>query len=210
MNRFAIAFFGGLALVLGVAGCATIVSGSSESITFNSSPEGATVYIDGTAVGTTPTTIEVDRSGNEVLRFEKEGYKPYETRLEKTVNGWFFGNVIIGGLIGSSTDISSGAMHQYAQKKYMVALEPISSNGLNGVTSRPKTERVREFIVTGYVALLKDIENGEGSHLESLLGMLEVEQENRQQAVERLRDLANTYDEIPLFADAVVEAFSQQ
>ena len=34
-----------------LSGCATIISGDTETVTFNSSPEGADVYIDGAIIG---------------------------------------------------------------------------------------------------------------------------------------------------------------
>lgn len=196
-----------MSIVVMVSGCATIVSGSSDEVTFNSSPDGARVYVNGVAVGTTPTAVTLDRKTDQMLRFEKEGYKTYETKMKTTMNGWFFGNVLIGGLIGSTTDAASGAIHEYSPDQYMVALEPVDTNHINGVASRPHAERVREFIVSGYTSLLSDLSNGDGDHLDSLLSMLDVSDEDHDDVIRRLRALSEAHPEIPEFANEVVEHF---
>ena len=66
-----------LALVV-AAGCATVISGTTQKIGVTSEPAGATV------------TAE-----------------PGGARA--TTNGWVFGNIIIGGLIGMAVDSSTGA-----------------------------------------------------------------------------------------------------
>lgn len=92
-------------------GCSSIVNGGSKSVQFHSNPEGAKVTISNRvgreiAVETTPAVISLDRSSGYFkgekyqLRFEYPGYYPYEARIESTVSGWYFGNVLFGGLIG--------------------------------------------------------------------------------------------------------------
>ena len=34
------------------------------------------------------------------MRFTREGYLPYETQVDAGVNGWYFGNLLFGGLPG--------------------------------------------------------------------------------------------------------------
>ncbi len=41
-----------------------------------------------------------------------EGYQPYEITLTKKSNGWVWGNIIFGGLIGLVVDASTGAMYK--------------------------------------------------------------------------------------------------
>ena len=40
-----------------------------------------------------------------------DGYQTYETKLTKKLNGWFVGNILIGGLIGVIIDPITGAMY---------------------------------------------------------------------------------------------------
>ena len=56
--------------------------------------------------GTTPMTVTLKKGRGyfkpEVytVRFTKDGSKPREILVSGAVNGWYFGNIIFGGLIG--------------------------------------------------------------------------------------------------------------
>jgi hypothetical protein len=103
-------------------GCASIVSGTHQKVTFNSNPPGAKVSIvngNGETVseGTTPFTAELRkgkpyfRPGKYNLTFTKEGHAEYKQELKSTVNGWYFGNFGFGGLVGLLiVDPLTGAM----------------------------------------------------------------------------------------------------
>ena len=43
-------------------GCATIISGTSQNITFESSPSGATIFLDGERVGVTPFSTSLKKN----------------------------------------------------------------------------------------------------------------------------------------------------
>lgn len=92
-------------------GCASIVDGGSKSVHLNSHPEGAKVTISNregkrVAVETTPAVVTLERSSgyfrgeDYTLKFELPGYYPYETHVQSSLDGWYFGNVFFGGLIG--------------------------------------------------------------------------------------------------------------
>lgn len=96
---------------LAASSCATIISGTTQKIAVNSTPDGATVTsTPGNFQVTTPAQLTMRRKeGPYTLRFEKTGYQPYEVRLSTGTNGWLFGNILIGGLIGIVVDTSTGA-----------------------------------------------------------------------------------------------------
>ncbi len=98
--------------LLALAGCATIVSGSKQKITFNSAPVGATVTLDSAAAGVTPVEVALARKTEHQVRIELQGYRPYTLKLEKKLNGWFIGNIAFGGLIGLVVDGTTGAMYK--------------------------------------------------------------------------------------------------
>jgi hypothetical protein len=66
-----------LAIVLcgSLVGCATIMNGSRQSVSFESEPSGANVAIAGNVVGQTPGKIELRRNASYVLVFTKEGFE---------------------------------------------------------------------------------------------------------------------------------------
>lgn len=93
------------------AGCASIVSGTTQPIKFSSDPSGADVRIDGVSRGRTPAELEISTRSPHTVRIELAGYQTYETKLERKMNGWIFGNIFFGGIIGLIVDASTGAMY---------------------------------------------------------------------------------------------------
>ena len=72
------------AAVLAAAGCATMANGTTQRIRVTSDPPGASVFLYGRPVGTTPTQITASRRSREpVIGIEKEGFQPAAYRLER-------------------------------------------------------------------------------------------------------------------------------
>jgi hypothetical protein len=108
--------------------CATIVSHTKWPIAIESKPEGVHVSIRNKSgfeifAGHTPVVTQL-RSGGGF--FGKESYivtlthKSGEQRkinVECRINGWYFGNIIFGGLIGMLiVDPATGAMYRLENK----------------------------------------------------------------------------------------------
>jgi hypothetical protein len=104
--------------------CASIVSRSNWPFSVETSPEHATVVITnkkGNEVfrGKTPAAMKL-RSGSGffskesyVVSLSMNGYETKKISLECKVNGWYFGNVILGGFIGMLiVDPATGAMYK--------------------------------------------------------------------------------------------------
>ena len=100
-----------LALTLLLSSCATIMSGSKQYVKFDSSPASASIFIDEVEVGKTPFEIKLARKSEHSVMIKLEGYQTYQTTLTKKLNGWIFGNILIGGLIGLIIDPITGAMY---------------------------------------------------------------------------------------------------
>lgn len=105
------------------AGCATMVRGNRQDITFNTEPPGASVIIDGLQ-GTTPYTVSLDRNTNYVVKIIMEGYREEQVFIKKHF-GWLtiFGN-LPWLLIGLSVDVASGSAWKLKPKKVKLKLEP--------------------------------------------------------------------------------------
>ena len=91
-----------------IISCGSIVNGSKQSVGFSSSPDGATVSIDGMPRGRTPITIELERDEDHTVRITLPGYYPYSATLTHSVSGWVWGNLLMGGIIGLAVDASTG------------------------------------------------------------------------------------------------------
>ena len=107
-----------LALVLlYCTGCATIISGSRQTVEIMSIPSSAKVFINGVDWGNTPMERSLLRSNEYHLKFQLDGYKTYETKLVRAFNAWYIGNVIFGGIIGLLIDPATGAIYKLKPEK---------------------------------------------------------------------------------------------
>lgn len=101
-------------LTLATSGCATLLDGTTQNVTFNSQPNGVKIVLNGTPLGVTPLTTQIERSDEIVILAQKDGYQDQKIALQTKVNTYFWGNIITGGFFGSTTDSLSGAMVEYS------------------------------------------------------------------------------------------------
>lgn len=111
------------------AGCASIVSKSNWPVTLQSNPTGASCVIatkDGAHIhkGETPLTVTLSAkrgffsSENYTVTCEKEGYELTKADMPSSLNGWYWGNIVFGGLIGILiVDPATGAMWKLEEAK---------------------------------------------------------------------------------------------
>ncbi|MDP4610261.1 MAG: PEGA domain-containing protein [Opitutales bacterium] len=57
-------------------GCASLDRGVSQKVSIDSSPPGATVFINGEEYGVTPLEVKLARKLNHEIRMEKTGFQP--------------------------------------------------------------------------------------------------------------------------------------
>lgn len=100
--------------------CATIIEPPKQTISINSDPPGA--LCDVTKAGkvianfNTPGVFTVSKSHNNlVVRCQKPGYTPVTGIDESHNQGWVFGNLLFGGLIGTVVDLSTSADAVYGE-----------------------------------------------------------------------------------------------
>ncbi len=123
-NRFGVVAAAALPMV--AVACATIVSGGTQKIRLGSTPPGVTVTAEpGGYRATTPGEMALKRTASGYrLKFEKDGYQPVELNLTADMNGWVWGNIAIGGLIGIIVDFSTGAAYQLGPEALDPTLSP--------------------------------------------------------------------------------------
>lgn len=122
-----ISFFMVLAGGLLLVSCATIVSGTKQTVRITSSPSNAAVVIDGVNMGSTPLTTELTKKRVHNVELKLDGYTPYKAALTKKFNPWFIGNIAFGGIIGVIVDASNGAINNLSPKAIDAQLEPDAS-----------------------------------------------------------------------------------
>lgn len=113
-----------------VTSCATIMHGPNQNIFVSSEPAGVIVKVDDRTV-TTPGCINLHRGyPSYVLQFEKKGYKPVTVKLVQATDGWLWGNILIGGIIGIAIDFSNGSAYELTPEKTEIALKKIDKEAL--------------------------------------------------------------------------------
>lgn len=162
------------ALALGIVGaslfaggCASIVHSGNRSISINTEPPGATASIrksggglnDVVVVQQTPCTVSLDpkkgyfKGQSYTLRLEMPGYQATEVELTSKMSGWYWGNLVFGGLIGMlAVDPATGAMWNIEPEKVEHKLQ-----GGQGSLIKNKTGFV--------VVLVSDLTPAEREHM---------------------------------------------
>lgn len=120
-----------LAAILALAGCASIMHGTSQDIGFQSTPTNAKVTVDGLPMGNTPVVAKLSRKDNHIVKMNLDGYQPFEATLTRSTSGWVWGNVVFGGLIGLAVDAMTGGL-------YNLNPNQISGQLAQGVTPQGK------------------------------------------------------------------------
>jgi hypothetical protein len=109
--------------------CATITSGTSQSLSVLTEPAGATCTVTREdavlgVVNPTPGTLTVSKSARDMsVRCTRAGHSPGVASVVPQFQVMTAGNILIGGFIGLAVDAASGAMSRYPES-VTVALPP--------------------------------------------------------------------------------------
>ena len=108
----------GLCLVASLnMGCATIVTGKYETVTVTSDPPGVKVRAQTGEYIETPGQFDLLRNKDHVLVATYPGAEAQQRQIKHGLQGWFFGNILLGGIIGGVVDLASGASDHLTPKK---------------------------------------------------------------------------------------------
>lgn len=116
-------------VALATSACATIVGGGTkQSVGISSEPSGASFTVKSSsglqmAVGKTPQTILLPRKNEYQIEFSVPGYRTQSMALTKGLNGWVFGNLIIGWIPGFIIDFATGSANKLEPSQVQIALE---------------------------------------------------------------------------------------
>lgn len=127
-SKIAVSLIATLALALGVAACASIMSGTGQKLNIASEPPGAVVLVDGSAVGNTPVVTKLSRNERHTITVRLDGYQPFELKTTRHMNGWLIGNVVFGGPLGIIIDVVDGAAYKLTPKEIAAQLARSSAS----------------------------------------------------------------------------------
>lgn len=97
-----------------LSGCASIVTGKYQEVIVTSTPPGALVKTSSNQIGWTPCSLEFVRDENVKMTAEYDGLEQQRV-LQHGLQGWFWGNILVGGIIGGAVDLSTGACDKLSE-----------------------------------------------------------------------------------------------
>lgn len=201
--------------VLGLffTGCASVVSlvtegGLDQEMRITSDPPGAQVFLMGAIpLGQTPLlNMKIARAKNTFLVLKKEGHEDQNVLLKHHFNYWFWGNIIIGGFFGSTTDSMDDAVVQLAPTQYHVVLNQKKAS-LEQRQQFARIKTARNLTLIGYSEIQQNLSVGHGEYLASLLTTLRVPESDQDYAIRQLQELMVDSNDPLDFSDKVLDSF---
>ena len=140
-------------VTLTVSACATIAGGgTSQGVSISSEPSGAAFVVKSSsglqmASGSTPQTIKLPRKNEYQIEFKVPGYNSQSVPLTKGLNGWVWGNLIIGWVPGFIVDFASGSAHKLEPSVVQVTLQ----RGVSGAEAGKLFGVVKQLDASGRI-----------------------------------------------------------
>lgn len=114
-----------------LAGCATIIRGTTEMFTVDSIPQGAVVQFSTGQSGITPFRVKVPRSQTLQISVSKPGYKTQQISVPAEISSGgavataanLFAFRDLGGLLGAAVDASDGSAMEHKPNPLVVQLQ---------------------------------------------------------------------------------------
>jgi|SRR5690554_6879304 len=186
-----------------ISSCSSIINGRTQEISIHSNVDGADVVLNGYNLGTTPVNrVTIKREEKYHLIVKKDGYKEYSSVLHTKFDKWFWGNIVIGGVIGSTTDALTGTTHLLDPNTLYVKLAPLKEESVLKDKSK-EDSTLKDFLMTSYSQLKRDINTGNGDYLHSLMKMLNYK--DKKELLRKLKAILELQDSIPGFVSEVMK-----
>lgn len=124
-NLNLLALFATLAVAL--TGCASIFTGTKQTVQVNSIPSGANVSVNGLDRGHTPLPVVLKKGSNgQVVTLSLPGYQEKTFQPQTAFNPVAILN--LWGILGWGIDAATGALWKYDPTLYNVQLQKVSKN----------------------------------------------------------------------------------
>lgn len=99
------------------SGCATIVTGKYQDVPVSSDPPGAKVKSGEGSTLTTPGSFQLIRNRDYTLVAEYPEKEPQQVQLKHRLQGWFWMNILLGGVPGMIIDLATGSCDELKPKQ---------------------------------------------------------------------------------------------
>lgn len=119
-----------MVLLLGSGCIGILVNGSTEEITFNSSPAGAEVTIDSGFAGVTPLAVELARGESHQAMISLVGFEDESFNIRKSASGGIIiSDILLTGGIGLIIDLATGGLYNLNPTDITASLNNVSVVG---------------------------------------------------------------------------------
>ncbi len=109
------------ALAAGASGCATLFSGTSQSLQVSSEPSGARVFVNGSLAGNTPTMITMKKGEPVTIVGQYPGLPDATVVVGKQMDTMAVLNLF--DLVGWLIDMSTGAMWKFDRDRVVLQFQ---------------------------------------------------------------------------------------
>lgn len=121
-----------------LAGCATTVVGTTQTVHLETDPPGArlTVLPEGTEC-VSPADVTLERRKVHTVEARLPGHRLARGYLDRVDSGAALGNILVGGIIGILVDYDSGAAFDLLPDPLRIELEPDGNPSSTEPTASP-------------------------------------------------------------------------
>jgi len=177
--------------------CASIVKGTKQSVSIDSNVQGAEIYFIGAKIGVTPFAGKIKKGQNKQIVIKKDGYVDKTVILSTSIEPWFWGNIITGGTLGSTTDFASGAAFQYSPATYYVNMSQDgnidSTTNETGYLKFLKDTEIKKFVMINYIPLANELTSEAGEYTNTLLNnIFKMKKDSHSKTVKELIELLDS------------------
>jgi len=188
-----------------LANCATIVRGTSQTISVNSNVAGAIIEFNGLQIGTTPFSGNIKKSRGGYLKISKQGYTSQSISLNSNFDfvASGLGNFILGGTTGTTTDWISGAAWIYEPNTYYFQLQEEGQSSLDYQNEL----LIRKFAMINHSQIAIDAGKNGGEYTDALADLMKskMEKEVAMQSINNALEKSKG-DQI-IFGNELIEQF---
>jgi len=154
-------------------GCATIFTGTTDTLTLDASVPGVRLTIDGQYKGELPLTLTMSRNflhgGQFKAKFEREGHETQEFLLKREFNYVAILDVTSIPTSGG-VDLLTGSLMKFSPTEYHIQMLQTGKSAKSADFERSKS--LYRYALTNYRNVQRDISRGGGEYLASFASAL--------------------------------------
>jgi len=111
-----------LFVVIMVGGCATLFAPKQTTVAMNSNPVGASVFIDGVRIGTTPMSFNLENNRAYTVVFRSDSGGEVACLINRRIGTQWVVLDVLGGLMPVVVDAATGAWYQLDKNNCSVTI----------------------------------------------------------------------------------------